>query len=53
VLKKVKQEITVKDVMEKLPLNYRDKINWQAGEISTPKSIGIYYNATEKLVWVV
>lgn len=53
VLKRVNGEVVVDDVLRNLPSEYRNKIDWQAGIITTPKSIGIYYNASSKLIVIV
>ena len=53
VLKRISGEVTKEKVVAQLPAGYRNKIDWQAGSITTAKSIGIYYNATSKLIVVV
>jgi hypothetical protein len=53
VIKRIKGIVNETTVKEQIPNDYKDILNWQAGEISSPKSIGIYFNATEKLIWVV
>jgi hypothetical protein len=53
VIKRISGTVNETTVKEQIPENYKDILNWQAGDITTPKSIGIYYNATEKLIWVV
>lgn len=53
ILKKVNGDVTKEKVLANLPEEYRNKTDWQAGVISTAKSIGIYYNATNKSIVVV
>lgn len=53
VLKRVNSAVTEQMVIANLPTDYKDIIDWQAGSITTPKSIGIYYNATSKLIVVI
>jgi hypothetical protein len=53
VLKRISGEVTREKVIAKLEESYRNKIDWRAGSITTAKSIGIYYNATSKLIVVV
>jgi hypothetical protein len=53
ILKRLSGEVTKEKVVAELPADYKDKIDWQAGLINTPKSVGIYYNATSNLVVVV
>jgi len=53
ILKRVSGQVTNETVVAQLPTDYKNKIDWQAGVITTPKSIGIYYNSTSNLVVVV
>jgi hypothetical protein len=53
VLKRISGEVTKDKVISNLPSGYKNIIDWQAGSITTEKSIGIYYNATSKLIVVV
>lgn len=53
VLKRINGVVTRERVIDKITeANYKDKIDWQAGIISTAKSIGISYNATTRLIVV-
>lgn len=53
VLKRLSGKVTKDSVTSQLPPDYRDIIDWKAGDIEMPKSIGIYYNATSKLIEVI
>jgi hypothetical protein len=53
VIKRISGIVNESTVKDQMPDNYKNILNWQAGEISSPKTIGIYYNSTEKLIWVV
>jgi hypothetical protein len=53
VLKRISGSVESTDVIGNLPAGYENIIDWQAGSITTPKSIGIYYDATSKLIVVV
>jgi hypothetical protein len=53
VIKRISGIVNESTVKDQMPDNYKNILNWQAGEISSPKSIGIYYNSTEKLIWVI
>lgn len=53
ILKGVSDQVTKEKVIANLDEDYKGKIDWQAGIITTPKSIGIYYNSTSKLIVVV
>ncbi len=53
VLKRVDNKVMKDNVTYQLPPDYRDIIDWKVGDIEMPKSIGIYYNATSKLIEVV
>jgi hypothetical protein len=53
VLKRLNKEVTREMVIEKLPEDYRNRIDWQIDSINTPKSIGIYYDADNQLIVVV
>jgi len=53
VLKKINGKVMKDNVTSQLPPDYRDIIEWKVGDIEMPKSIGIYYNATSKLIEVI
>lgn len=53
VIKRIVGTVNETTVKQQIPENYKDILNWQAGEITSPKSIGIYYNSTERRIWVV
>jgi len=53
VIKRIDGTVNEASVKSQLPENYKNLMSWQAGEITTPKSIGIFYNATQKLIVVV
>jgi hypothetical protein len=53
ILKRIYGDVTKEKVIANLPEDYRNSIDWQAGAIKTTKSIGIYYNATSKLIVVI
>ncbi|MGC8812427.1 MAG: hypothetical protein ACP5O8_02460 [Candidatus Aenigmatarchaeota archaeon] len=53
VLKRLDGKVMKDNVTYQLPPDYRDIIDWKVGDIEMPKSIGIYYNATSKLIEVV
>ncbi|MEM5843935.1 MAG: hypothetical protein QW841_01690 [Candidatus Aenigmatarchaeota archaeon] len=53
VLKRLDGKVTKDDVTSFLPPDYRDIIEWKIGDIETPKSVGIYYNATTSKIEVV
>jgi len=53
ILKRIIGNVTEARVLEYIPEGYKDKIDWQVGTITTAKSIGIYYNATTKLIVVI
>jgi hypothetical protein len=53
VIKRIDGVVNETSVKSQLPENYKNLMSWQAGEIKTPKSIGILYNATQKLIVVV
>lgn len=53
VLKRIDGKVMKDNVTYQLPPDYRDIIDWKVGDIELPKSIGIYYNATSKLIEVI
>jgi hypothetical protein len=53
VIKRISGTINETTVKEKMPDNYKNILNWKAGEVNSPKSLGIYYNSTEKSITVV
>lgn len=53
VIKKIEGAVNEASVKSQLPEKYKNLMNWQAGEVMTPKSIGIFYDATQKLIVVV
>ncbi|MEM2175674.1 MAG: hypothetical protein QXS48_01550 [Candidatus Aenigmatarchaeota archaeon] len=53
VLKKLDDKVMKDNVTSQLPPDYRDIIDWKVGIIEMPKSVGIYYNATSKLIEVI
>lgn len=53
VIKGIDGVINETTVKSQLPTAYKDKIDWQAGDVSTPKSLGVFYNSTQKLIVVV
>jgi hypothetical protein len=53
VIKRISGVVDEAMVKDQMPADYKNILNWQAGDISSPKSIGIYYDATQKLIMVV
>ncbi|MEM7814682.1 MAG: hypothetical protein QXK48_03895 [Candidatus Aenigmatarchaeota archaeon] len=53
VIKRIEGKVDENSVRSQLPGNYKQLMEWRAGEIITSKSIGIFYNSTSKLVVVV
>ena len=52
VIRRLDGSVSKDDVMAELPSEYKDIVLWSAGTISTPKSLGIYYNQSEGKVVV-
>jgi hypothetical protein len=52
VLKRVDGEVTRENVTSYMK-NYENIIDWQIGNITEPKSVGIFYNSTGKTIGVV
>ncbi len=53
VIRRVNGVVNENSVKANLPERYRDLMSWRAGEIDRPKSLGIIYDAGQKLVVVV
>ncbi len=47
VIKRLDGSVSEKEVLAELPSEYRDVILWNAGTITIPKSLGVYYNQSE------
>ncbi|MEM5829287.1 MAG: hypothetical protein QW040_00435 [Candidatus Aenigmatarchaeota archaeon] len=53
VIKRIEGSVNESSVKSQLPRDYKQIMEWKANEITTPKSIGIFYNSTSKLIMVV
>ncbi|MEM5853189.1 MAG: hypothetical protein QW228_02310 [Candidatus Aenigmatarchaeota archaeon] len=53
VIKRINGIVDEDSVKSNLPKDYKGIMKWEAGEITTPKSIGIFYNSTSKLITVI
>ena len=47
VIKRLDGSVSEEEVLTELPSEYRDVILWNAGTITMPKSLGVYYNQSE------
>lgn len=53
VIRRIQGTVNGTSVKSQLPEDYKNLLSWQAGEVTAPKSIAIFYNATQKLIVVV
>ena len=53
VIKRIDGIVNGDIIKSQLPEKYKGILGWQAGDVATPKSIGIFYNATQKLIVVI
>jgi len=52
VLKRVDGQVT-EEMVTSYMKNYENIIDWKIGDVTEPKSVGIFYNAGEKMIGVV
>jgi len=53
VLKRVNGVVKEENVTSFLPQGYENIIDWKIGDITSPKSVGIYYNSTSNKIEVI